>query len=64
VHVGTALKSPVPSLSESPHVRVAVPVRWNPLLHEAVHVAAWAVLAPQSVVPPVGAVGAAHVIAK
>ena len=63
-HVGAVLKSPVPSLLESWHVRVAVPVILNPLLHEAVHVASNAVLAAQSVVPSDIVGGVSHVIAE
>ena len=62
-HVGAVVKSPIPSLSESWHIRISVPVIWNPLLHEAVHVALNAVLAAQSVFPPVIAGGESQVIA-
>ena len=58
------LKSPVPSLLESWHVRVAFPVIWNPLLHEAVHVPSNAVLAAQSVLPSDIFGGVSHVIAE
>ena len=62
--MGAVLKSPVPSLLESWQVRVAVPVKWNPLLHEAVHVSLNAVLAPQSVLPSFIVDGESHVIAE
>ena len=64
VHVGDVLNSPVPSLLLSWHVRVAVPLRLNPLLHEAVHVPSKAVLAPQSVLPSVIVGGDSHLIAE
>ena len=62
--MGGVVKLPIPSLSESWHVRVAVPVIWNPLLHEAVHVPSNAVLAAQSVLPPVIVGAVSHVIAE
>ena len=62
--MGAAVKSPVPSLLESSHVSVALPVIWNPLLHEAMHVPANAVLAVQSVLPSAIVGGVTHVIAE
>ena len=63
VHVGAVLNSPVPSSSSSWHVRVALPLRWNPSSQEAVHVSSKSVLAPQSVLPSVIVGGESHVIA-
>ena len=58
------VKSPTPSLLLSWHVSVAVPVIWNPILHEAIHVSSNAVLEVQSVLPSVIVGGESHVIAK
>ena len=63
-HLGAILKSPIPSSFASWHVRVAVPFRVNPLLHEAVHVSPYAVIALQSVLPSVIFGGESHVIAE
>jgi len=55
-------KSPVPSLSLSPHVMVASP--WYPVSHVAAHVPAQAIGSAAQLLAPLAIVGAAHVIAE